>query len=85
MPTKKEPKSNEPNIKDFAKNKHHTIHSRIFRIIVGKTIAQRMFRIYLILILLGASLLYCPFSLTDGKYIVYLDPMNEKFSRAYTF
>lgn len=85
MPTKKEPKSNEPNIKDFAKNKHHTIHSRIFRIIFGKTIAQRMFRIYLILILLGASLLYCPFSLTDGKYIVYLDPMNEKFSRAYRF
>ncbi len=85
MSAKKKSKSNEPNIKDFTKNNSQKIHSKIFRIIFGRTVAQRMFRIYLILIFLGASLLYCPFSLTDGQYIVYLDPINKEFSRPYTF
>lgn len=44
-------------------------------IVIGKTIPQKMFRFYFLTIILGAILLYCPFSLVDGYSHSVYDPM----------
>lgn len=65
---------NSHNIENISKRKHKTL-SKVLGIIFGRTVPQKMFRLYFLFIILGAILLYCPFSLQHG-YQIQIDPLK---------
>lgn len=64
--------------------KVRSVGKKTLNIIFGKTIPQKMFRFYLFAIIIGALLLYAPFSLNNGEYLKYGSDL-EVSSGAYTF
>lgn len=75
--------SDDLDIQSVSKKKH-PILKKTLQIIFGRTIPQRMFRLYFLFILIGAILLYCPISLKQG-YSIVLDPTNPQDTRRYVF
>ncbi len=76
-----------PRIEDISPN-NHKVAKKILTIIFGRTVPQKMFRLYFLCILLGAILLYCPFSLVRSDYLIQLDPLKgwgEDNTRKYRF
>jgi hypothetical protein len=57
-----------------------------WRILIGKTFPQKMFRFYLLIVILGAVLLYIPTSLQHG-YEIYVmkEGVEQDSGRIYTF
>lgn len=57
----------------------------IKRIIIGSTIPQMMFRLYLVLVLLGSVLLYIPIAQADPGYKVTYDSMEHQTKLNFEF
>ncbi len=82
--SKKKDKRKESDIELLNLRKKSTKFNKFMRIVIGRTIPQKMFRIYLLAILLGAILLYIPISLKNN-YTIYMDPLNPDKVRTYYF